>query len=113
MLFLGGQPVAVVPRRSWLLWWRLVTASLLLLLEVESAIAVYPAHKIEVWHCLNAEDKSRLKKLKQQATFQVGDRVTWCDCPGSLEMFNPFTIRKVEGVRSGWIGSDTQYTARS
>lgn len=77
--------------------------------EVESAIASHPAHKTEAWHLLTAEEKARIRALKQESTkvpaIEVGARVRWLNCPGCLEFLNPFTIRAVEGdtVWLDWI----------
>lgn len=46
-----------------------------------------------------------LYKPTEPLGLKVGDRVIWYDCPASLNSFNPFTVKKIEGnyVWLDWI----------
>ena len=76
--------------------------------EVESIIAIDPGRKSEIWELLDEEAQTRIKLLKQVSILpgiSVGDLVSWADCPGSLQVFNPFRCRCINGdqVWLDWI----------
>ena len=76
--------------------------------EVESIIASAPGRKGEVWELLDEQAQTRIKLFKQVSILpeiSVGDLVSWADCPGSLQLFNPFRCRSINGdqVWLDWI----------
>ena len=76
--------------------------------EIESLITLAPDSKGDAWELLDEQEKTRIKELKQASVLpelEVGDFVLWADCPGSLQIFNPFRCREInaDGIWLDWI----------
>lgn len=75
--------------------------------EVEAVTqSVDSATKTEAWSLLTNEEQARIRAIKptsielaleEREPIQVGDKVSWDECPGHLSWMNPFVVEAIEG----------------